>query len=288
VREVFSFRNGHAGRSVFRICNVFFMFFLLVLMLVPLAKVISDSFDRSTIYGLNFWPKNPSIEAYKSIFTNPNLRQPLLVSIVTTVCGTALGLTMATLGAYVLRQKKLVGRGFFAKFIFVTMVFNGGLVPTFLVLKGLHMTNTLWAVLLPPSVNVFNMILMRSFFEQIPESLFESAEIDGATPPQVFWSIVLPLSTAALASIGLFFAVEYWNEFFRYVMYISKTDYYNFQIKLRDLILSEQNINDPAIIGFANMVKNAGVVVAMLPFFVIYPFAQRYFIAGVTMGSVKE
>jgi len=288
VREVFSLRNGHAGRSIFRICNVFFMFLLLVLMLVPLAKVISDSFDRSTIYGLNFWPKNPSIEAYKSIFTNPNLRQPLLVSIVTTVCGTALGLTMATLGAYVLRQKKLVGRGFFAKFIFVTMVFNGGLVPTFLVLKGLHMTNTLWAVLLPPSVNVFNMILMRSFFEQIPESLFESAEIDGATPPQVFWSIVLPLSTAALASIGLFFAVEYWNEFFRYVMYISKTDYYNFQIKLRDLILSEQNINDPAIIGFANMVKNAGVVVAMLPFFVIYPFAQRYFIAGVTMGSVKE
>ncbi|HRY53715.1 MAG TPA: carbohydrate ABC transporter permease [Spirochaetia bacterium] len=288
MREVFSLRNGHAGRSIFRICNVFFMFLLLVLMLVPLAKVISDSFDRSTIYGLNFWPKNPSIEAYKSIFTNPNLRQPLLVSIVTTVCGTALGLTMATLGAYVLRQKKLVGRGFFAKFIFVTMVFNGGLVPTFLVLKGLHMTNTLWAVLLPPSVNVFNMILMRSFFEQIPESLFESAEIDGATPPQVFWSIVLPLSTAALASIGLFFAVEYWNEFFRYVMYISKTDYYNFQIKLRDLILSEQNINDPAIIGFANMVKNAGVVVAMLPFFVIYPFAQRYFIAGVTMGSVKE
>ncbi len=288
MREVFSLRNGHAGRSIFRICNVFFMFLLLVLMLVPLAKVISDSFDRSTIYGLNFWPKNPSIEAYKSIFTNPNLRQPLLVSIVTTVCGTVLGLTMATLGAYVLRQKKLIGRGFFAKFIFITMVFNGGLVPTFLVLKGLHMTNTLWAVLLPPSVNVFNMILMRSFFEQIPESLFESAEIDGATPPQVFWSIVLPLSTAALASIGLFFAVEYWNEFFRYVMYISKTDYYNFQIKLRDLILSEQNINDPAIIGFANMVKNAGVVVAMLPFFVIYPFAQRYFIAGVTMGSVKE
>lgn len=288
MKEVFSFRNGRAPRSAFRILNAFIMLALLVTMLIPLLKVLSDSFDRTTVYGLNFWPRNWSIEAYKSIFVNPNLRKPLLVSIVTTVLGTALGLTMATLGAYVLRQRKLVGRNFFAKFIFITMIFNGGLIPTFLTLKTLGMTNTLWAVLLPASVNVFNMILMRNFFEQIPESLFESAEMDGATPPQVFRSIVLPLSTAALASIGLFFAVEYWNEFFRYVMYISDTDLYNFQIKLRDLILSEQNINDPAIVGHANMVKNAAVIVAMLPFFVIYPFAQRYFIAGVTMGAVKE
>jgi putative aldouronate transport system permease protein len=249
---------------------------------------VSDSFDRSTIYGINLWPKNPSIEAYKSIFTNPNLSKPLLISVITTAAGTLLGLTITTLGAYVLCQRDLIGRGFFAKFIFITMIFNGGLVPTFITLKTIHLTNTLWAVLLPASVNVFNMVLMRNFFEQIPQSLFESAEIEGATPPVVFWQIVLPLSSAALASIGLFFAVEFWNMFFQYIMYISDTNLYNFQIKLRELILSEQNINDPAIMGYGNMVKNAAVVVAMLPFMFIYPFAQRYFIAGVTMGAVKE
>jgi len=288
MREKLSFRDGRASRTVFRICNGAFMISLIAVMLVPLLKVISDSFDRSTVYGLAFWPKNPSIEAYKSIFTNPTLFRPLLVSMLTTVVGTALGLVITTLGAFVLCQRKLIGRGFMAKFIFITMIFNGGLVPTFLVLKGLHLTNTLWAVLLPSSVNVFNMVLMRSFFEQIPASLFESAEIEGATPPIVFWKIVIPLSAAALASIGLFFAVQFWNEFFQYVMYISDTRLYNFQIKLRELILSEQNINDPAIMGYGNMVKNAAVVVAMIPFMFIYPFAQRYFVAGVTMGSIKE
>jgi putative aldouronate transport system permease protein len=288
MREVLSFKNGRGPRTAFRIGNFAFMLVVLVAMLVPLLKVVSDSFDRTTIYGINLWPKNPSIEAYKSIFTNPNLSRPLLVSILTTSAGTLIGLIMTTLAAYVLCQRKLIGRRFFAVFVFITMIFNGGLVPTFLVLKGLKMTNTLWAVLLPASINVFNIILMRNFFDQIPTSLFESAEMEGATPPQVFTMIVLPLSAAALASIGLFFAVEYWNMFFQYVIYISDTKLYNFQIKLRELILSEQNINDPAIMGFGNMVKNAAVVVAMLPFLFIYPIAQRYFIAGVTMGSVKE
>lgn len=288
MREVFSFRNGRRARTLFRIVNAVFMGALLVLMLIPLVKVLSDSLDLSTTYGLSFWPKNFSLEAYKSIFTNQSLFLPLIVSIVTTVGGTIVGLTVTTLGAYVLRQKNLIGRGFFSKFIFITMIFNGGLIPSFLVLKGLALTNTLWAIILPAAINVFNLILMRNFFEQIPDSLFESAEMDGAAPPRIFFSIVLPLSQAALASIGLFFAVQYWNEFFQYVVYISDTQLYNFQIKLRDLVLSDQNINDPAIIGFGNTVKNAAVVVAMLPFLVVYPFVQKYFTAGVTMGAVKE
>jgi putative aldouronate transport system permease protein len=288
MREIFGFKKGLAARSIFRICNFLFMACLLFVIMVPLMKVISDSLDRSTNYGLNFWPKNFSIEAYKSIFTNKSLFMPLIISIITTVGGTVTGLIITTLGAYVLCQKKLIGRAFFSKFVFITMIFNGGLIPTFLVLKGVGMVDTLWAVILPSAINVFNLILMRNFFEQIPESLYEAAEMDGATPPQVFTMIVLPMSKAALASIGLFFAVQYWNEFFQYVIYISNTDLYNFQIKLRDLVLSDQNIMDPSIIGFSNTVKNAAVIVAMLPFFVVYPFAQRYFITGVTMGAVKE
>lgn len=288
MKEVFTLKSGRAGRTLFRVFNFLFMIGLLVIMLIPLLKVVSDSFDRSNVYGLNLWPRNFSIEAYKSIFSNKSLSLPLVVSLVTTLSGTVLGLIITTLGAYVLRKKDLIGRGFFSKFIFITMIFNGGIIPTFLVLKGVGMTDTLWAVILPSAINVFNLILMRNFFEQIPESLFESAEIDGATPPQVFLRIVLPLSTAALASIGLFFAVQYWNEFFHYVIYISSTELYNFQIKLRELVLSDQNMNDPALIGYGNMVKNAAVVIAMLPFVILYPFVQKYFTAGVTMGAVKE
>jgi len=288
VREVFSLRQGRAPRTVFRIFNFTLMIGLLVLMFIPIVKVFSDSLDLSTTYGLTFWPKNFSLEAYKSIFTNKSLFMPLLVSFGTTIAGTGLGLLLTTLGAYVLRKRNLVGRGFLSKFIFITMIFNGGIIPTFLVLKVIGMTNTLWAVILPSALNVFNLILMRNFFEQIPESLFESAEMDGASPLHVFLVIVIPLSQAALASIGLFFAVQYWNEFFQYVIYISSTELYNFQIKLRELVLSDQNMNDPALVGFGNTVKNAAVVVAMLPFFVLYPFVQKYFTAGVTMGAVKE
>jgi len=288
MREVFSFRNGRAPRSLFRVFNFLFMVGLVVAMAIPIVKVLSDSVDRSSTYGLTFWPKNFSLVAYQSIFTNHSLFVPLIVSVVTTLGGMLVGLVLTTLGAYVLRKRDLIGRGFFSKFIFITMIFSGGIIPTFLVLKGIGITNTLWAVTLPTALNVFNLVLMRNFFEQVPDSLFESAEMDGASPFTVFWAIVLPLSKAALASIGLFFAVQYWNEFFAYVIYISDTVLYNFQIKLRELVLSDQNLTDPALIGFSNTVKNAAVVVAMLPFFVLYPFVQKYFTAGVTMGAVKE
>ena len=158
MKEIWSFQNGHAARTLFRLGNLTLMVLLTILMFIPIVKVLSDSMDLSTTYGLNFWPKNFSLEAYKSIFTNQSLFSPLLVSFVTTIAGTLLGLTITTLGAYVLRKKDLVGRGFFSMFIFITMVFHGGLIPTFLVMKGIGLTNTLWAVILPSALNVFNLI----------------------------------------------------------------------------------------------------------------------------------
>lgn len=288
MTEKLSFAPQYRGRTIFRIFNALLMLLIFLAVVIPILKVVSDSFDKSTTYGINLIPKNPSLDAYKTIFTNENLYTPFLISMLTTVVGTVLGLFMTTMGAYVLAKRDLIGRGFLSKMVFITMIFNGGLVPTFLVLKSLGLTNTLWAVLLPPSINVFNMILMRNFFEQIPFSLLESAEMDGANPFAVFIHIVLPLSKPALAAIGLFFAVQFWNEFFHYVIYISDTSLYNFQIKLRELILSEQNIADVEVMGFGNMVKNAAVIVAMLPFAIAYPFVQRSFITGVTLGAVKE
>lgn len=288
MKEKFSFKPGYRGRTVFRILNGIFMVLVVISMLIPLIKILSDSFDRTTTYGINLWPKNPSIIAYKTIFSAEALYRPLLISFFTTITGTFLGLLFSTLGAYVLIQKDLVGRNFLAFFIFFTMIFSGGLVPTYLVVKNLGMTNTLWAVILPPSLNVYNMFLMKNFFEQIPESLFESADIDGASPMLVFIKIVLPLSLPALSSIGLFFGVQYWNDFFNYVIYITNTDLYNFQVKLRELILSEQTLTDPSIVGFGNSVRNAAIIVAMIPPMIIYPFCQRFFITGITMGAVKE
>jgi len=288
MKEKFSFKPGYRGRTVFRILNGIFMVLVVISTLIPLIKILADSFDRTTTYGINLWPKNPSIIAYKTIFSAEALYRPLLISFFTTITGTFLGLLFSTLGAYVLIQNDLVGRNFLAFFIFFTMIFSGGLVPTYLVVKNLGMTNTLWAVILPPSFNVYNMFLMKNFFEQIPESLFESADIDGASPMLVFIKIVLPLSLPALSSIGLFFGVQYWNDFFNYVIYITNTDLYNFQLKLRELILSEQTLTDPSIVGFGNSVRNAAIIVAMIPPMIIYPFCQRFFITGITMGAVKE
>jgi putative aldouronate transport system permease protein len=166
------------------------------------------------------------------------------------------------------------------------MVFSGGLIPTYLTMRSLRLINTLWVILLPGAVSVYNIILMRNFFEGIPGSLFESAELDGCTPVKVFISIVLPLSTPALASIGLFYAVGFWNEYTQYVLFITNTNLYNFQVKLRELVIDDQTLQGAQ--SFSKAVQNAVVVMATLPFMLVYPFIQRYFVTGITMGSVKE
>ena len=288
MRDRISFKKGFRARSVFHIFNISLMVLLIIVMLVPMIKILSDSLDKVTTYGINLFPKKPSLLAYMTIFSKKEFIKPIFISVITTVSGTCIGLTLTTLGAYVLSKRDLIGRDFLAMFVFITFIFNGGMVPLFLVVKGFHLTNTLFSVLLPTAVQVFYIILMRNFFEQIPKSLFESAEIDGATPMRIFFSIVLPLSTAGLACIGLFYIVQYWNSYFDYIMYISNTDLFNFQVKLREMIQSEQALDNLATRGYGNMVRNAAVIVAMLPFLFIYPFTQKYFITGITLGSVKE
>lgn len=258
-----------------------------LIMIIPIYKVLIDSLDLRTAYGMKLLPEKFGLAGYRSIFTNPTLYRPFLVSCFTTVAGTLMGLTISTLGAYVLIQWKMPGRTLFANILLFTMIFSGGMIPTYLVMKSLRLTNTLWVVLLMPAINVYNLVLMRNFFEGIPASLFESAEIDGCSPMKTFFLIVLPLSKAALASIGLMFAVSYWNDYTNYKLYITNENLYNFQMKLRSLIMGSDL---PTAIGGAteNTVKNAAVIVAILPFMILYPFCQKYFIQGVNVGAVKE
>jgi putative aldouronate transport system permease protein len=287
----FDFKKGNRGRTLFRIFNVLFLTIVMISMIFPILKIVSDSLDTSGQYGMSIIPKNPSFEAYKVIFTNSTLLRPLLVSIYTTGIGTIIGLFLTTLGAYVLIQKDMPGNRFLVWTIFFTMIFNGGLVPMYLLMKNIKLINSLWAVILPLSLNVYNIILMKNFFEGIPGSLFEAAEIDGCTPMGIFARIVLPLSKPALASIGLFFGVEYWNHFFNYVMFINDPKFNNFQMKLRELVLDSTNLSN-ASSGDTNVysrtIQNAVVIVSMLPPMIIYPFCQKYFVQGVTMGAVKE
>lgn len=268
---------------------VLVLIFVLIcfIMIIPIYKVLIDSLDLKTAYGMKLLPEQFGLAGYKSVFTNPTLYRPFLVSCLTTVAGTFCGLAISTLGAYVLIQWNMPGRNFFANLLLFTMIFNGGMIPTYLVMRSLHLTNTLWVVILLPAINVYNLVLMRNFFEGIPGSLFESAEMDGCSPMRIFFQIVLPLSKAALTAIGLMFAVSYWNDYTNYKLYITNENLYNFQMKLRSVIMGSDL---PTAVGGAteNTVKNAAVIVAILPFMIIYPFCQQYFIQGVNIGAVKE
>ncbi len=186
-------------------------------------------------------------------------------------------------------QYEMPGRTFLSYLLLFTMIFHGGMVPTYLAMRDYHLINSLWAIILPASLNVYNTVLMRNFFEGIPNSLFDAASIDGCSPVRIFLSVILPLSKAALASIGLMFAVSYWNEYTNFTIYISDANLRNFQVMLRNLIIEDTSLAAASSAGvYQNTVKSAAIMVAIIPFMILYPFLQKYFVKGINMGAVKE
>ena len=278
--------KDHPKIRLFNVINGIIFILISIIMLIPIYKVLVDSFDLSSAYGMRLWPKQFGLAGYESVLSNPTLYRPLLISDGTTLAGTFLGLALSTLGAYVLIQWDMPGRTFFANFLLFTMIFNGGMIPTYLVMKNLGLTNNLLGVVLLPAINIYNLVLMRNFFEGIPQSLFEAATLDGCTPMATFIKVVLPLSKAALASIGLMFAVAYWNDYTNYKLYITDSTLYNFQMKLRSIMMGSDL---PQANGGAteNTVKSAAIIIAILPFMILYPFLQKYFVKGVNVGAVK-
>ena len=278
--------KDHPKIRLFNVINGIIFILISIIMLIPIYKVLVDSFDLSSAYGMRLWPKQFGLAGYESVLSNPTLYRPLLISVGTTLAGTFLGLALSTLGAYVLIQWDMPGRTFFANFLLFTMIFNGGMIPTYLIMKNLGLTNNLLGVVLLPAINIYNLVLMRNFFEGIPQSLFEAATLDGCTPMATFIKVVLPLSKAALASIGLMFAVAYWNDYTNYKLYITDSTLYNFQMKLRSIMMGSDL---PQANGGAteNTVKSAAIIIAILPFMILYPFLQKYFVKGVNVGAVK-
>ena len=285
-KEKISFKPGHRARALFLIFDIGFLLILMALMIIPLLKVFVDSVDPTT-YGIRLWPKAWDFGAYKQIIGTVALYRPFVLSVYTTILSTGLGLLLVTLAAYVIMQKEMPGHKFFINMILFTMMFSGGLIPTYLNIKNLgFMNNVILSVILPCCLGAYNIILMKSFFETIPETLYEAASLDGCTPLMTFWKVVLPLSKPALASIGLFIAVGMWNEYMHFILYIQDSKWKNFQVKVRDLILND-GISGTSITLSEEMLKSAVVIVVVLPFLLIYPFLQKYFVKGVTVGAVK-
>lgn len=272
--------------KIFPIVNALLFVAISLFIILPMWKVVVDSFDSMASYGFKWLPTRFTWGGYNAIITRSSLYRPFFVSVYTTIVGTFLGLLLATLGAYVLIQWEMPGRNFFAYMLLFTMIFDGGMIPKYIVMRDLNLLNTLWAVILPMAINVYNLVLMRNFFEGIPESLFEAAQIDGCSPMGTFFRIVLPLSKAALASIGLMYAVQFWNDYTNFKIYINKNELFNFQIKLRSMVMDSNVPNDDKV--DPNTISNAAVIVAILPFTIIYPFCQKYFVQGVNVGAVKE
>lgn len=273
--------------QLFDVVNYTVFVIIALLIIVPIWKVVVDSFNAVGVYQFQFWPNRPTLDGYKTVIETQKLYQPFLNSVYTTVAGALLGLVLSTLGGYVLAQQELPGRNILAAFLLFTMIFSGGMIPEYLVMKQLHLVDNMWILVLKHGINVYNLVLMKNFFEGIPESLYEAAKIDGCTPMGIFFKIVLPLSKAALASIGLMFAVTVWNDYSTVKIYITDPNQTNFQYKLRNMIMDGDTPTTQYAVSETTLF-NTGIVCAILPFMIAYPFLQKYFVKGVNIGAVKE
>ncbi len=228
---------------------------------------------------------------YEQLLTSARLPRSFAVSVGITVVGTALNLLVTTMMAYPLSLSHFRLRGPILIAVLFTLLFSGGLIPTYLLVRDLQLMDTYWALILPGLVSAWNLLVMKAFFEGLPPELRDAARIDGASDWQVFWQIVLPLSKPILATIGLFYAVAHWNEFFNAILYIQSSEKQPLQIVLREL-LSSGNMNEFVDINVRSIVptqslRAAAVIIAVVPMLMVYPFLQRHFTKGVLLGSIK-
>ncbi|MFB9274251.1 carbohydrate ABC transporter permease [Cohnella cellulosilytica] len=271
-----------------------FLVFFSLLALIPFISIIAGSFTSATELakrGFVLIPTEFSLEAYHYIFSAPTIPRSMLVSILVTVFGTLINLLLTSLMAYPLSRRDLPGRRQIMFLVVFAMLFNGGMIPTFIVVKSLGLIDTYWSLVLPIAIIAFNLIILRSFFQQLPEGLEEAAKIDGCNDLVILFRIVLPLSMPALATLALFYGVMHWNSFFNAILYINDADKWPVQVWLRQIVLmSTGGFTDTSAEGVvppSQTIKMAVIVVSTLPIMLIYPFLQKHFAKGALIGSVK-
>ena len=271
---------------------------LMLIVVFPMISVVSTSLVSALEIArrrLVIWPEMIDLTAYKSLFSEGSIiLNGFRITIFRIVIGTSLNLIFTYFVSFALANRKLPGRGAITFFFFFTMLFGGGLIPYYIVVRSTGLINNFWVFIIPGLMSVWNMLLIRNFIMAVPESIFESAEIDGAMELQIIFIIVLPLSIPALVTIGLFYAVGHWNSWWDAYLFTSKPDLAPIQLVLRD-ILARANITVNALSAKAaseikppsRAIQNAAVIVTTVPIVLIYPFLQRYFIKGVMVGAVK-
>ena len=287
------------GEKVFGVFNNILMVVLALICLLPLLHVLAVSLSDSASASANlvkFWPKGFNIAAYEMVFTNKVFLNSFGISVMRTLLGTAINLTMVILAAYPLSKEEssLKGRNVIIWFFTVPMLISGGLVPTFLMVKDLHMIDTFWALILPGCVPTFYVVMMMNFFRGISRNISEAAEIDGASEWIILVRIMLPLSMASIATITLFAMVGHWNEWFGGMIYMNSMNKWPLQTLLRQMLKSV----DTSMFSSTDLMKmkqlssrsfqSAQIMFATVPILLVYPFLQRYFITGLTIGAVKE
>ncbi|NLY18258.1 MAG: carbohydrate ABC transporter permease [Clostridiaceae bacterium] len=281
--------------KAFDIVNYTILSILGIICLYPIINVFAISFSSYPAYvrhPLMIFPREIELTSYERIFTNPLLISSYKNTVFVTIVGTLNSLLLTVMTAYPLAKSKVRGSRGIMLYIIFTMFFNGGIIPTYMVVKTLNLLDTLWALILPTAMSTYNFIIVRNFLETIPDSIEESAKIDGAGHIRILFELVIPLSKPVLATIALFYAVANWNRFFESYMYITQRSKWTLTLLLREIVSDNadiMNVTDPTAADtvFPKTMQCATIVATTLPILFSYPFLQRYFIKGIMLGAVK-
>jgi putative aldouronate transport system permease protein len=283
------------GYRVFQACNAVALTAVVVLTLFPFVNIVARSFsgEQEIRSGkVTLVPRGFNLTTYERVMSDAMFWTNYRNTVVYTVVATAIALVLTTCYAYVLSKHRLKGRGLLVGLAVFTMFFNGGLIPNYVLVSSLGLRNTLWAIVLPNAISVFNLLVMKAFFESLPTELEEAAAVDGMGTYGTLWRIVLPLSKAVLATMLLFYAVSFWNSWFAGFLYMDRQELFPVTVYLRNLIAgatggTDQSAASDTALQIAASIQAVTIVLTMLPIMLVYPFIQRFFVSGVVLGAVK-
>lgn len=283
---------------LFDSANVILLCLLSLITLYPFLYVLFASISTPAEFvqhrGILLWPKGFSLDSYRMVFENPNIIRSYLNTIFYVVVGTTLNILMTALGAYGLSRKNVMWKGAIMMLIVMTMFFDGGLIPKYLLVKNMGLLDTYWALIIPSAMTTWNLIIMRTAFQGVPDALEESARIDGATDWTILFRIIIPLSLPVIAVMVLFYGVWHWNKWFDALIYLRDRDLFPLQLILREILIQNDtssmmtSVEGGDRMPVGETIKYATIMVATLPILFLYPFLQKYFVKGVMIGAIKE
>lgn len=276
--------------KLFDVCNILFMIVLIMVMAYPMVYVFSASISNNAMVASGavlLWPKKITLIAYEQLIYNPDLWVSYWNTIRYTFLHTLLTLIATSAMAYPLAKRWLPGRRVILLMAAFTLLFSGGMIPTFLIVQKLGMLDTIWAIVLPSLISTWYLFIMRTFFEALPEELEDAAAIDGCGSMQILVRIVLPLSVPVMVTIGLFTAVNQWNSFFSALIYLNDREMYPLQIMMRNILIAGTNVQGEGDLTHLETLKYAMIMIGTLPILCVYPFIQKYFVQGTMIGGIK-